>query len=191
MTEKKCPVCGSNEIYLNIKKRKITDPFGGEREINVNVYSCKICGTVGDFFNENDRIISNAISFLNDKSVKNIIDFLTNSGFKLAAVEKALGLSQRTLTKWKIGATKPSSSSVALLKLIKLFPWLLDVADSKYDETVATRIFIEEFFVYFFNYDKLLTAVTEDTCLLMGKKSNKSDISVVCGYGSDPLIEIQ
>lgn len=191
MTEKKCPVCGSNEIYLNIKKRKITDSFGGEKEITVNVYSCIICGTAGDFFNENDRVISNAISSLNEKSVKNIIDFLTNSGFKLAAVEKALGLSQRTLTKWKIGATKPSSSSVALLKFIKLFPWLLEVADSKYDATVAKRIFIEEFFVYFSNYDEFLTALTEDSCLLMGKKSNKSDASVVCSYGSDPLIEIQ
>ena len=148
MTEKKCPVCGSNEIYLNIKKRKITDPFGGEREINVNVYSCKICGTVGDFFNENDRIISNAISFLNDKSVKNIIDFLTNSGFKLAAVEKALGLSQRTLTKWKIGATKPSSSSVALLKLIKLFPWLLDVATVNKMRLLGREYLLKNFCIF-------------------------------------------
>ncbi|MCP4353876.1 MAG: NUDIX hydrolase [Desulfobacterales bacterium] len=61
----------------------------------------------------------------------------------MASIERALELPQRTLTKWKNGRTKPSATVITLLKFLRIFPWLLEVAENKFDYSTAQKIHIE------------------------------------------------
>lgn len=158
MKKTNCPVCGGGSISLKKKTKTLTDSFGVKQEVEVNIYSCPDCGTEGDFFKENGAVIKKALRAVERQSAENIIKSLSEDGFKLSMIERVLGLSQRTLTKWKIGATQPSAPGVSLLKFIKVFPWLLDVADSNYDKNCAERILLEQFFCCTVSYNRVITA---------------------------------
>jgi len=56
---------------------------------------------------------------------------------KYSAIERALGIPQNTLEKDK------SASGKALKKIINTFPWIVDVADKKYDKKEAKRIMMK------------------------------------------------
>lgn len=173
MKKKSCPVCGSKEISLKKKKKVIKDRLGGEETVSVNIYSCPVCGTTGDLFKENVQVIRKAFLSLNEKAAKNSIDFLIKQGHSLSFIERVLGLSQRTLTKWKIGATKPSAPGVTLLRFLEIFPKLLDVAENNFDKDIAKMILLEEVANQAVEYDEIFTAASKDEFFLYIKKSVK------------------
>ena len=53
-----------------------------------------------------------------------------------------MGLPQRTLSKWKNKSVIPSARATALMRYLHLFPWLLDVADNKFEKKGAMQIHI-------------------------------------------------
>jgi hypothetical protein len=55
-------------------------------------------------------------------------------------MERVLGLPQRTLAKWKNRSVVPSAAGVSLLKYIRVFPWLLEVAENDYDYAISQKI---------------------------------------------------
>ena len=140
MNDKKCPICGIGELEIIPDEIKLSDTFGGELILTVNIYKCTTCESEGDFFNKNEKIIASAYEDLNNKAVHSILESLRTDKIKMAGIERALGLPQRTITKWKNNVSKPSASALAMLKFIRTFPWLLEVADNGFEPQKAQRI---------------------------------------------------
>jgi DNA-binding transcriptional regulator YiaG len=132
MNKQRCPACGSIDIID--EKDNI--------EIHENI--CSMCGTRGDFFNQNEPLIDETIKKLKQKSIENILNYFIDNKISMSSIERALEIPQRTLTKWKNRTNVPSSAGIALVRFIKLFPWLLEVAENKYDYSEAQKIHINE-----------------------------------------------
>jgi hypothetical protein len=140
MNNKFCPVCGGNNITRAEREEIVKEPFGGQKTILLNEYTCETCDSTGDFFDENEPIIRDSLSVLKSDAIVNILEDFSENKISLSSIERALELPQRTLTKWKNKASNPSSTGVALLKFLRVFPWLLDVAENKYDYSLAQKI---------------------------------------------------
>jgi len=139
MNDKMCPACGGDSIKKTQKEQVIREPFGGQKTALLNEYLCEACGSTGDFFNENEASIQDCLSELKSDAITNILEAFSQHKISLSSMERALELPQRTLTKWKNKASKPSSSGMALFKFLRIFPWLLQVAENKYDYALAQK----------------------------------------------------
>lgn len=64
-----------------------------------------------------------------------LIELLANFDYTQSAVERVLGLEMGTLS-----TDDPSPELLALMKVIRAYPWLLQVADKKFDDLEAKRI---------------------------------------------------
>lgn len=151
MTEHICPACGSEDVQVLTKNRLIKESFGIQSEIAFVENICNTCGTVGDFQDLNEKIEIEAIAKLKSDVAVWILDSFQEQKLNLSSIERALELPQRTLAKWKNRSTNPSATGVSLLKFIKLFPWLLEVGDQKFDPIAADRIMIKNASDRFFN----------------------------------------
>lgn len=140
MSERVCPVCGGDTLIRSEIEETIKEPFGGEKTVMLAEYTCEACGSTGDFFNENEAALENALSVLKRDAIANILEDFTQNKISLSSIERALELPQRTLTKWKSKAANPSSTGIALLKFLRVFPWLLDVAENKFDYVLSQKI---------------------------------------------------
>lgn len=143
-TTKICPACGSENIYKTKKTINIKEPFAGEENIEIVENVCKTCGSKGDFFDQNEDTIENTIKGLKQRSVENILQYFIKNKRSLTSIERALEIPFRTLSKWKNKITKTSAAGIALLRFIRLFPWLLDVAENKYDPKKAEKIMLNQ-----------------------------------------------
>mgnify|MGYP001034948028 CR=1 FL=1 len=140
MNKKRCPVCGSEEILEKKETIAITEPFAGEDDVEIIENMCSVCESRGDFFDQNENIIEETIKKLKQKSVENILKYFIDNKISMSSIERALEMPQRTLAKWKNKGSKTSSAGIALLRFIRLFPWLLEVAENKYDYQKAENI---------------------------------------------------
>ncbi len=145
-----CPVCGSTDISSSEYNELVSESYGGSREIGLFQNFCNSCETPGDFENRNDEIIQSTIDELKAKAVVHILNDFVENGFSLSAMERALELPQRTLAKWK-NTGKPSAAGVSLLKFIRCFPWLLDVAEHKFEFQSAQKIFVSTAYYFIAN----------------------------------------
>ncbi len=157
MSDKVCPACGADTLTERIESQILKEPFGGQKEVPLKEYYCSTCESKGDFFNENDNVIENALESLKAKSITNILNDFSNKKISMSAMERALSLPQRTLAKWKNGTVKPSSSGITLMKFLRIFPWLLEVAENKFDYKTAQRIHINSAIQKFLNHIKFDT----------------------------------
>lgn len=137
-----CPACGSENIYETKKTINIKEPFAVEINFEIIENVCETCDTKGDFFNQNDEIIEENIKELKQRSVENILKYFIENKRSLTSIERALEIPFRTFAKWKNKITKTSAAGIALLRFIRLFPWLLDVAENKYDSKKAENIML-------------------------------------------------
>ena len=135
MNKKQCPVCGGVNLKHNFVKKTI-----GDNEISLVNYVCHDCGEEGDFFNENDVKISKALMQKHLEESLEILSRLEQQKRNFAGIERALNIPQRTFSKWKNKKTKPSAPAIALLRFLDIFPWLIDVADNKFDKNIAKRL---------------------------------------------------
>jgi len=142
MNKQRCPACGSIDIIDEKKSILIKEPFGGQNNIEIHENICSLCGSRGDFFNQNETLIDETIKKLKQKSIENILNYFIDSKMSMSSIERALEIPQRTLTKWKNRINVPSSAGIALMRFIKLFPWLLEVAENKYDYNESQKIHI-------------------------------------------------
>lgn len=143
VNKKMCPVCGSGNLDEEFSQIAIKEPFAEEEIVKVKEYSCPVCNSTGDLFNENDAIIEEAHLRLRQKSVENILNDFLQHKVSMSSLERALGLPQRTLTKWKNELANPSASGVALLRFLRLFPWLIEAAENHFDYDTAKKIHIQ------------------------------------------------
>lgn len=118
----------------------LDDPYGIAKNVEVLEDNCAVCGSEGDFFQENDQLIKKENAGLRTEAVALMVQDLSNQGISFSSAERALGLPQRTFSKWKNGSIAPSAGAAALVRFIHLFPWLLSVADSKFEVNAAMKI---------------------------------------------------
>jgi hypothetical protein len=145
--EKTCPVCGGVKVEGNEEREAVTVPYGPVCTFLRSVHQCSECGERGDFSNVNDSRLEKALEIAVRASVASMIDELSRRGFSMAYLERALELPQRTLARWKTGEC--SASAVALLRILRTYPWIGRVAESGYDERCAKSLLVSEAVVVF------------------------------------------
>ncbi len=139
-----CPLCGHDKIDHEIRTETVSDNYSGSVNVSLAYDCCQQCGTDGDFGKQNDKLIREALDELKAASVKDILEGFSHDNVNIAGMERALELPQRTLAKWKNGTSNPTAAGVTLLKFLKLFPWLVDVADYNFDYDNGQRIHIQD-----------------------------------------------
>jgi len=142
MNTPNCPACGSSNLTKKSYNDFVRESMGDQVLIEKVLYVCNDCNSEGDFFNENEAKIEKALSDLKRNLVVSILDGFSTSKVSFSSIERALDLPQRTLTKWKNGASSPTSSGITLLKYLKLFPWLLEVAENNFEYEISQKIFM-------------------------------------------------
>lgn len=138
--KKICPICGSDDISKNIKIITLKEPFAEEANIGIIENICHNCGSKGDMFDQNKEKIENTVKDLKQKSVENILNYFIKNKISLTSIEKDLEIPLNTLSKWKNRITETSADGIVLLRFIRLFPWLLEVAENNYDPQKADDI---------------------------------------------------
>jgi hypothetical protein len=137
-----CSVCGSENITVKETIERHQIPYGTDIEIKNIIHVCSDCGSEIDVTKDDERI--NSLMVSQKASVELMINYLAeNVGYTLANIERAFSLPQRTLSRWKTGQD-PSAAGLALLRIIRTFPWITDVADEGFEQGAAKRILIEK-----------------------------------------------
>ncbi len=150
MNEKTCPCCGStnlDEINETITKKVSNNTiieFNGINDI------CLDCKEEGDFGGVNDKLFLLARETEEKRSLANMLAAVKKQGNSFAYIERVLTLPQRTLTRWKNQGA--SASGITLMKFVETYPWLLKVADHKFDPSYAKKELIQQAAVNFSSF---------------------------------------
>jgi hypothetical protein len=135
MMNNSCPVCGSTDLKEKGVTEKIKAPYGPEISFEAIENTCSVCGEEGDFFNKSEDLILSALRESTEVSIDTILNSLNGLEISNAYFERALRLPPRTLARWK--NKKLSASSLALLRMVGTYPWLLEVADRDFEPRFA------------------------------------------------------
>ena len=130
----KCPVCG-NEMELKDNEFKIQIGYGISSS-TIHTYVCPECDYDIDD-KGNKKIIAEAIKKTNCDCAYKILEILKKEGKNFSEIERKFNLPSRTLSKWINKKIKPSASAVALLRIIKAFPWMEKVAEFNFESDKA------------------------------------------------------
>ncbi|OGQ91475.1 MAG: hypothetical protein A2289_18390 [Deltaproteobacteria bacterium RIFOXYA12_FULL_58_15] len=137
-----CPACGSENVKVEKVQGSLPIPYGQPATFVETVHTCNDCGTSADFTGENESIVKNALEESAAASAAAMLEDLNKEGITQAHFERALRLPARTAARWKDGAV--SAAPLALLRLVRTFPWLLDVSDANFEPTTAARAVLRE-----------------------------------------------
>lgn len=137
-----CPACGSDLIETTKRKQILPIVYGSPAVFDEVLEKCLVCGESGDFSGANDEMIEKAIGIAKKQSVVNILNELSHNGIRMSYMERALELPTRTIARWKGGDL--SAATLALLRIIRTFPWILEVADAHFDQSVANYKLLAE-----------------------------------------------
>lgn len=171
----KCPVCGSTDVASAMATDTIDVPFLNSETIAVFQDTCSKCGEVGDFSDRNDAIIEAALERLNSRSVEENLGFLSSLGLTMAYIERALELPQRTLMRWKAG--EHSASAVALLRMVRAYPWILKVAERGFEEKYARFVVVEQAATYLYtSIETVLSSQMPNTVIGFGIIITRSEL---------------
>ena len=132
-----CPVCGGSEIDTAFERTEFPIAFGEAASLDLIVNHCRACGESGDFLAANDQAIEDAVAAAECRLAAKNIEFLADNGHTMASCERALGLAPRTMMRWKSG--KLSDAAASLLKILRTFPWLVNVARANFSREVADQ----------------------------------------------------
>lgn len=133
MNNLECPACGSGKIKnLSLTEvRQLT--LGSEFSYQIPIHACEECGEEGDFNGKADEIREFAMAKARENLAKDLINSIAETGMKLAYIERAFEIPQRTISsKW--GSGKVSASGLALLRIVKSMPWIVHIADHKFEK---------------------------------------------------------
>jgi len=143
MTKVTCPVCGSSDVKREAQAQTEQLTLGPEFSFEQVNYTCKTCGEEGDFENINDPKYLAAYKDAQTVAIKNLIENLAaQSKISMAFFERAFELPVRTVTRWKNGDF--SATAVALLRTATTYPWIVEVADNKFDAVFAKQVLLGE-----------------------------------------------
>lgn len=140
--ELRCPFCDSDQIQKQQNEEQTQAPYGGVVKYHEEVLICSNCQSNFADEKRSDALFLEAYNKSQKDSVVKILTYLTEKGYSFAGVERALNLPQRTLSRWKMEGDL-SSIGLSLLKMMRTYPWLIDVAEKKYDENYAKVVLIQ------------------------------------------------
>ena len=137
-----CPVCGSDALSTSTKKHTLTVIYGNPANYDEVVDTCAVCEESGDFSGLNDAAINQIMKAAKKESVTNMLDYLSGHNIKMSYMERSLELPARTLARWK--SEDCSAAGLALLRIIRTYPWILEVADDCFSEPTASSRLVQE-----------------------------------------------
>jgi hypothetical protein len=136
----KCPACNSTKINIKKEKRNVKAPFGQLIEIEEAIIHCNDCDD--DYkADDSDNLYSKTLAVSTKSSISSIIEYISNLGYSFTELERSLDLPFRTFSRWK-STSEIAAPAITLLRLLRTYPWLIEVADRKYNEDDATAILI-------------------------------------------------
>jgi transposase-like protein len=130
-----CPACGSYETIRHEKRSFGQLTLGENFSFKEIYYVCDSCHEEGDFLAETDENYSAAEKKAQANLVKKTLDDMNSMGITMAMLERVLELPIRTLTRWKNGDF--SASALALLRILATYPWIIEVAEHKFNKKYA------------------------------------------------------
>jgi len=136
-----CPYCGSAALEKRSELQEFSVPYGAPARVQVDTMVCRECGLDTDVTEGKD--VRDAIDSAVEGTVGRIVDFLGSGGRTLSSVERALDLPERTLSRWK-NTPKLSRESITLLRFLRTYTWLVEVADRGYNEAFARGAVLRE-----------------------------------------------
>lgn len=137
-TQNSCPQCGA-EATLSTEEAKSAIPFG-EVTWQQSVLGCASCGHE-EPLETDDSVLADAIERARTESVQKMLASLKEQGLSMAHLERALGLAPRTAHHWKNGTF--SAGTLALLRLVTTYPWLIELARLDFDPEVADSALVQ------------------------------------------------
>jgi len=112
--------------------------LGPEFTYKKEKYTCQDCEEWGDFALKNDQSFSLAQRGAQAFSMKEMAETLSEKKHvSMAYIERAFELPVGTVARWKQG--KFSASSLALMRTVFIYPFLVNVAASGFDSRVAKK----------------------------------------------------
>ena len=151
-----CPECDSENIKIEKIQEEDCLAFGHEFDYEKELHACMDCNATGSFsqkvIEENDNKYNLALKEANKHSIESILQYLSDFDGSMARIERSLGLAQRTLSRWKTQGV--SASGIALMRIIRTYPWILDVADEDFNEMYANQELIKQAAVVIYKYSK-------------------------------------
>lgn len=138
----KCPACGAIDFKLIKEEKSIQAPYGPELTETEITYTCNICDSEFDYNDIIGKKKESSLEISKKKSINEMLSHLSKIGYSMAAIERALELPQRTISRWKANK-ELSSIGIALLRIIRTYPWILEVAEKKFDFNDAWIIYIQ------------------------------------------------
>lgn len=142
-----CPFCDSDNVEKITVTERFPIPFDNDVQIEHPLFRCNNCEEEGDFDNSYDLEMTKAIAKANFASAPTLLDALSKTGKTMTYIEKALRLPYRTTARWKRG--RISHSALALLRLIRFSPDLLEVADDNFSEHAQAKYRFKQLFIFF------------------------------------------
>jgi uncharacterized protein (DUF2384 family) len=136
-----CTYCGKDAVSIEEHEIELSEPYGGSSTVKIKEKVCRHCGFVEDD-GSNDPVIQKELSMLKRISMVNVLDELNAMGHTTASMERASGLPARTIARWK-NELSPSASAIALMRIIRTYPWALAVADMHFDHEAARNILLQ------------------------------------------------
>ncbi len=137
-----CPVCGSDQVSTQRKSYTLAEPYAPIEVLSLPWNYCATCQSDGDFTGEAAAIIESHLEALRRESVKAIISDFNAQNISNASLERALELPQRTLSKWKSGKAEPTAAGIALLRIVRTYPWIVKVAEKGFEQGFTHRAHI-------------------------------------------------
>ncbi|MDY0287319.1 MAG: hypothetical protein RBR15_00675 [Sphaerochaeta sp.] len=142
-----CSLCGGSDVTVVDMDYTVSEPYGGEVIIQSHVFVCNTCGFKEDDSDYNDPLIIENSDALKRQAMVNILTELNSLGLSNASMERTLCLPSRTLARWKNDTSlNPSAAGLALMTIIRTFPWILAVGDHRYDAMYAKSMVLEQAF---------------------------------------------
>jgi transposase-like protein len=142
---KNCPICNSENIIIENEVNEISVPYGNSQKYTEEYIKCLDCEESINIESMANSEIEKARRLSEGDSINKILDFLQSEGYSMTSIERALELPSRTLYRMK--STKEfSAASLALLRYLRTYPWLIKVAENKYDSNYAKIILMENSF---------------------------------------------
>ena len=135
-----CVVCGGKQIKMDERPMSITGPYTSPVVIYLRGYKCLECGSTIADDDACDIAIAEGHEKMRKASMINMITTLNREGYSDRMIESAANLAQGTVIRWKgVDSPPPSAAAVALMRIIRTYPWMIGVAENEYDLTEAKR----------------------------------------------------
>lgn len=131
-----CPACGSIDVERHEKENTAFTTMGPEFSYKQIFYSCKACTEEIDIFGESDENYLAGQKRSQHKFVERAIEWMSTNNISMAFFERVFELPARTLTRWKEGTF--SASALSLLHVIVTYPWIVKVAENKFNPSAAS-----------------------------------------------------